>query len=205
MRASPRLASLAFVALLAAGSPARGQEPIITYPPGVYSITTPAATTIERGPGFVTFRWGASPAPVPPVVPPTPTPDAVPTIAGHAWAVVLYDANRPLTADQAAAIADTVGAATAYDISLTAEPTDGTVGKSWAASGKVTRPLPAILIIQKNAAGAAAIAHQAAMPEDAPSFATLFSKLRGKTPVHAAGKQSINDLLESLRTKGEND
>jgi hypothetical protein len=139
------------------------------------------------------------------VNPPAPTPDTVPTIAGHAWAVVLYDSAKPLTTDQASTIAATVATATGYDISLSAEPSDSTVGKSWVSSGKVTRPLPAILIIQKDAAGAAAIAHQAAMPDDGPSFATLFSKLRGKTPVHAAGKQSINDLLESLRTKGEHD
>jgi hypothetical protein len=51
---------LALLALLMAIGPVRADEPIITYPQGVYSITTPAATTIERGPGYVTFRWGAA-------------------------------------------------------------------------------------------------------------------------------------------------
>lgn len=61
------------------------QVPVILYPAGTYSITTPASTQISIGPTSVLFSWGEGPIPPQPIpVPPQPpAPPVPPSPAKH--------------------------------------------------------------------------------------------------------------------------
>lgn len=69
-------------ACLFASSLAIAQSPVIVYPAGTYSVTTPAPTQIVVTSTSIVFSWGVSPIPTPPPIPvpppPTPPPPPVP-------------------------------------------------------------------------------------------------------------------------------
>ena len=94
------------LSILCLTSTATAQSPpVIIYPAGAYTVTTPGPTTVTYTDASVTFSWAVAPTPIP--APPAPTPPApapVPVLTGHVWALAIYDPTVALPAAQQAAL-----------------------------------------------------------------------------------------------------
>ena len=165
-------------------SVAYGQvQPTITYPAGSYTLNFPSPVQIVTTGTSVTFTWVTpappSPNPTPTPVPPAPTP--TPTVTGHAWVLALYDAAKPLTAAQQSALSSTTLKATALGLDMDWEPhptTDPAVA-TWLSHVPTTPGLPVLMVITKDAGGAAKVDHVTGLPGDEAQITALIRKLRG--------------------------
>jgi hypothetical protein len=168
------------LSLLCLASTATAQSPpVIVYPAGAYTITTPGPTTITYTAASVTFSWVVTPAPVP--VPPAPTPVPVPVLTGHVWALAVYDPAVVLPAAQQAALNSATLKASALLQDVDVQPfksTDGSIA-SWLPHLPKTG-LPALLFVQKSAAGTGELAYAVALPGSEADILSLVNKVRGK-------------------------
>ena len=93
---------LPWLAVLLLAGPLHAQT--VVGPPGVYTVPTKTATTVEYGDGFVKISWAALPDPTPqpqptpdptpqPPVPPAPTPPPPGPVKHADWLVMLFDAD----------------------------------------------------------------------------------------------------------------
>jgi len=166
--------------LLCLASTATAQSPpVIVYPAGAYTVTTPGPTTITYTAASVTFSWVVTPAPVP--VPPAPTPVPVPVLTGHVWALAVYDPAVVLPAAQQAALNSATLKASALLQDVDVQPfksTDGSIA-SWLPHLPKTG-LPALLFVQKSTAGTGELAYAVALPGSEADILSLVNKLRGK-------------------------
>jgi hypothetical protein len=151
--------------------------PLITYPAGAYTITTPGPTTIAFTDTSVIFSWVVTPAPTP--IPPGPVP--VPVLIGHVWALAIYDPAIVLPAAQQAALNSATLKASALLQDIDVQPfksTDATIA-SWIPRVPKTG-LPALLFVQKSTSGAGELVYAVALPASEADIMSLINKLRGK-------------------------
>ena len=168
------------LSILCLASTATAQSPpAIVYPAGAYTVTTPGPTTITYTAASVTFSWVVTPAPTP--VPPGPVPAPVPVLTGHVWALAVYDPAVVLPAAQQAALNSATLKASALLQDVDAQPfksTDASVASRLPHLPK--SGLPALLFIQKSAAGTGELAYAVALPGSEADILSLVNKVRGK-------------------------
>ena len=166
------------LSILCLDSTATAQSPpAIVYPAGAYTVTTPGPTTITYTAASVTFSWVVTPAPTP--VPPGPVP--VPVLTGHVWALAVYDPAVVLPAAQQAALNSATLKASALLQDVDVQPfksTDVSVA-TWLPHLPKSG-LPALLFVQKSAAGTGELAYAAALPGSEADILSLVNKVRGK-------------------------
>ncbi len=172
------------VLCLAATATAQAQSPPpIVYPAGAYTVTTPGPTTITYTADSVTFSWGPSPVPpVPPPVPPPPPPPPpaprpIPVLPGPVWALAIYDPAGALPP----VLSSSTLAPTALLSDVSFQPfksTDASIA-SWVPHLPKSG-LPALLFIQKSAAGKGELAYAAALPGSEADILAIVNKVRGK-------------------------
>lgn len=154
--------------------------PVIVYPAGTYSITTTGPTTITYTATSVTLSWAVAPGPVPPTpVPPAPAP--TPVLSGHVWALAIYDPAVALpTAQQAALTSPTLkAAALLQDVDIQPFKSNDPSVASWLPHLPKSG-LPALLFVQRTAAGTGELAHAVALPASEADILSLVNKVRGK-------------------------
>jgi hypothetical protein len=168
------------LSILCLASTATAQSPpAIVYPAGAYTVTTPGPTTITYTAASVTFSWVVTPAPTP--VPPGPVPVPVSVLTGHVWALAVYDPAVVLPAAQQAALNSATLKASALLQDVDAQPfksTDASVASRLPHLPK--SGLPALLFIQKSAAGTGELAYAVALPGSEADILSLVNKVRGK-------------------------
>ncbi len=166
------------LSILSLASTATAQSPpAIVYPAGAYTVTTPGPTIITYTAASVTFSWVVTPAPTP--VPPGPVP--VPVLTGHVWALAVYDPAVVLPAAEQAALNSATLKASALLQDVDVQPfksTDASVA-SWLPHLPKSG-LPALLFVQKSAAGTGELAYAVALPGSEADILSLVNKVRGK-------------------------
>lgn len=168
-----------FLALALPAAAVRAQTPpVIVYPAGAYTITTPGPTSITWTATSVTFLWGAvTPVPVPPIPPPVP----VPVLTGHVWALAIFDPAVTLPASQQAALTSLTLQASSLllDVDFQAHKKTDTVVSSWLPHVPDSG-LPALLFVQKDPTGKGVLAYTTAFPWSEAASLSLIKQVRGK-------------------------
>jgi hypothetical protein len=171
------------LSILCLTSTATAQSPpVIIYPAGAYTVTTPGPTTVTYTDASVTFSWAVAPTPIP--APPAPTPPApapVPVLTGHVWALAIYDPTVALPAAQQAALNSATLKASALLQDVDVQPfksTDVSVA-SWLPHLPKTG-LPALLFVQRSSSGQGELGYAVALPGSEADILSLVNKVRGK-------------------------